>query len=157
MFWVCRLSPAWQNVHCSQFMPQFDSFWLQVVYLTVERRPARNLQHENLQTNFDMFDQSQHLLHTLHKSFLCFSCVFTFLKIIRHNMPKKPIYFLPTSILKWLHKYSPILITFFKCMLIWLLSQYNLTKLFWVKFKTTKLMDNPILALMVISFDMHKF
>ena len=32
----------------------------------------RNLQHETLQTTFDTFDQSQHLLHTLHKSFFAF-------------------------------------------------------------------------------------
>ena len=49
---------------------------------------ARNLQHATSQTTFDTFDQSQHLLHTLHKSFFAFSCIFTFLEIIKRNMPK---------------------------------------------------------------------
>ena len=45
--------------------------------------------------------------------FVCFSCVFTFLKIIKHNTPKMLRYLLPSSILKWLHKNSTILISFF--------------------------------------------
>ena len=46
---------------------------------------------ETSQTTFDMFNQSQHLLYTLHKSFIVlhFSCVFTFLAIIKQNTPKK--------------------------------------------------------------------
>ena len=56
--------------------------------------PARNLQQETSQTTFDTFDQSQHLLHTRHKSFLCFSCTCTFLEMIKHNKLKMlPIYF----------------------------------------------------------------
>ena len=51
---------------------------------------------------------------------------------------KKVAYFLSSSVLKWLHKNSPILISFFKCMLTWQLSQYNLTNLFQMKLKTTK-------------------
>ena len=41
-----------------------------------------------LQIIFDMFDQSEHLLHTQSFFLLCFSCIFTFLEIIKHNMPK---------------------------------------------------------------------
>ena len=89
MSWVCWLSPTWHNIDCSQLMCQFDCCQLQLVYLTVECCPARNLQHKASQTSFDLFSQSQHLLHTLHKSFfLHFSCIFTFLEIIKHNMPK---------------------------------------------------------------------
>ena len=66
-------------------MSQFDRYQLQLVYLTMEHHPARNLQHETLQTTFDTFDQSQHLLHMLHKYVFCVS---TFLEIIKHNMPK---------------------------------------------------------------------
>ena len=40
--------------------------------------------------------------------------------------------------LKWLLKNLLILMFFFKCLVIWQLSQYNQTKLFWMKFKTTK-------------------
>ena len=82
------------------------------VYPTVEHHPARNLQHETLQTTFDMFDQSQYLLHTLEKSFFVFQLCFYFLEIIKHT--KNVVYFLPSSILKWLHKNSPIYISFFK-------------------------------------------
>ena len=90
IFLVCQLSPAWYNVDCSQLMSQFDHYQFQHVYPTMEHRPVKNLQHETSQTTFDTFDQSQHLLHTLHKSFffLHFSCIFTFLEIIKHNMLK---------------------------------------------------------------------
>ena len=67
--------------------------------------------------------------YTVQIFFLSFSCVFTFLEIIKYTIPIMLIYFLPSSILKWLHKNSPVLI-FFKCTLTWQLSQYNLTKLF---------------------------
>ena len=115
----------------------FDRYQLQLVYPTVQHRPARNLQHKASQTTFDMFDQSQHLLHTLHKSFLCFTCVFTFLEIIKHNMLKmlfSPIF----SIKMTIQKFTSFDKFFLKCMLIWQLSQYKLTKLFWMKLKTSK-------------------
>ena len=53
-------------------MSRFDRYLLQLVYLTVEHHPARNLQHETLETTFDTFNQSQHLLRKLHKSFFAF-------------------------------------------------------------------------------------
>ena len=88
IFSVCRLSPMWYNVDCSQLMSQFDRYQLQLVYPTMEHRPTRNLQHKTSQTTSDMFSQSQQLRHTLHKSFLHFSCTFTFLEIIKCNMLK---------------------------------------------------------------------
>ena len=66
----------WYDNDCSQLMSQFDCYQLQLVYPTMEHRPSRNLQHGTLQTIFDMFDQSQDLPHTLHKSFLCVSVEF---------------------------------------------------------------------------------
>ena len=39
------------------------------------------------------------------------------------------MYFFPSSVLKWLHKNTPILIRFFKSMLIQQLSRYNLNKI----------------------------
>ena len=74
----------------------------------------RSLQHETSQTAFYAFGQTQRLLGTLHKSlFVCFSCVFTFLEILQHNIPKMlHIFFHP--VLKWLHKNSPILVSFLK-------------------------------------------
>ena len=71
IFWVCWLSPEWYNVDC-QLTSQLDHYQLQLVYPTVEHRPARNLQLKTSQTNFDTFNQSQHLFHTLHKSFSVF-------------------------------------------------------------------------------------
>ena len=76
IFWVCRLSPTWYNTDCSQFMSRFDRCQLQLVYPTLEHHPARNLQHKTSQTTCDMFNQSQHLLHTPHKSFFCVSVAF---------------------------------------------------------------------------------
>ena len=40
---------------CFQLMSQFGCYQLQLVYLTVEHRPEKNLQHEILQTTFNMF------------------------------------------------------------------------------------------------------
>ena len=45
--------------------------------------------------------------------FVRFSYVFTFLKIIKHDMPKILPFFLPSSTLRWLHKNSPIFISLF--------------------------------------------
>ena len=87
IFWVCRLSPAWYNVDCSQFMSRFDRYQLQLVYPTVEHRLERNLQHETSQTTFDVFSHSISP-YTAQISFLCFSFVSTFLEIINHNMLK---------------------------------------------------------------------
>ena len=72
IFWVCQLSFIWYNVYCSQLMSWFDRYQLQLVYLTVEHHPVRNLQYETSQTNFDRFSQSQHLPHTPHTSFFVF-------------------------------------------------------------------------------------
>ena len=87
IFWACWLSPMWYN-DCSQLMSQFDCYQLQLVYLTMEHRRMRNLQHKASQSTFGMFDQSEHLLHTLHKSFFAFKYLFTFLEIIKHTMLK---------------------------------------------------------------------
>ena len=47
-----RLSPAWYNADCSQLMSQFDCYQLQLVYLTTEHWPVRNLQCKTSQTAF---------------------------------------------------------------------------------------------------------
>ena len=69
---------------------------LQVVCLTVEHRPVGNCQHKTSQTTFDTFVQSQHHLHTLNSLFFPFSCILTFLEIIKHSMPE--CCFLPSII-----------------------------------------------------------
>ena len=92
---------------CSQLMSWFDHYQFQLVFLTMKHCPVKSLQHETT----DTFDQSQHLLHTLHRSFyfFLFGCIFTFLEIIKHNMPKCCFFHL-SSIIKWLQKNSKILI-----------------------------------------------
>ena len=47
VFWVCRLSPTWHNVDCSQLMSQFDCYQLQMVIapwgaLSSKKSPAQN-------------------------------------------------------------------------------------------------------------------
>ena len=71
IFWVYWLSPTWCYIDCSWLMSWFDRYQLQLFYLTMEHHPSRYLQHAVSQITFDTFDQSQHLLHTLHKSFVC--------------------------------------------------------------------------------------
>ena len=119
------------NTDCSQLISWFHHYQLQLVYLTVwEYHLVRNAQHESWQITFDIFYQLLYLSHMLYKS--CFSCIFTFLEMTKHKHWK--CFFLPSSILKCLHKHSPISMFFFKCMMIW----QHLTKLFWMKLKITK-------------------
>ena len=91
IFWVCWLSPAWYNIYYSPLTSQFGG------YQTVEHRLVRKLHHETLHTPLHTLDKSQHLLYTLHKSFFgCFSCFFTFLEIINHNMLKILLFYIFT-------------------------------------------------------------
>ena len=60
IFFVWWLSPALNNIDYSQLMSQFDCCQSQLAYPTMEHCLVRNLQHETLQTTFDMFNQSQH-------------------------------------------------------------------------------------------------
>ena len=95
-------------------MSGFDLYRLQLVFPTVEHHPARDLQRETLQTTVDMFCRSQHLLHTLHtSSFWHLSCIFTFLGLIKHNMPEMSLIVFHLQYLKWLHKNLPIFDKFF--------------------------------------------
>ena len=120
---LCQLSAAWYNVDCSHLILRFDRCQLKRVYQAVEHCPTRNLQHETLQTTSDPFSQSTApFLYAAQIYVLHFSCIFPFLEIIKHNIPKC-FFFLPCSVLKWLHKNSLILISFFKCTLIWHLSR----------------------------------
>ena len=100
--------------------------------------PKCQLYQETLQTTFDMLDHASHSTFSIHCTnlFLCFSWVFTFVEIVKHNMPKMCI----SSIfnIKMATQKFTNFDVFLKCVLIWQLSQYNLTKLFQMKLKTTK-------------------
>ena len=110
IFWVCLLSPLWYNIDHSQLMSQFDSYQLQLVYPTMEWEISSMKLRKPLLTH-----SISHSIFSIHCTnvFLYFSCVFTFLEIIKHDMPKMLLFFLPSSILKWLHKNLPILKSFF--------------------------------------------
>ena len=137
IFWVCWLSLMWYNVDCSQLMSQFDRYQLQLIYPTMQHCPLRNLQHETSQSTFDTFNQSQHLLHTLHKSSLAFQLHFTLLEIIKHNMPKMLLF---SFHLQYLNGYTKV--HQFWCFFLMHADMtaviYYLTKLFWMKLRTTK-------------------
>ena len=123
----------WGTPARAQLMSLHDHYQLQLFYLTVEHSPERNLQHETLQTTVDLFDQPQHLLHTLHNSFLLhFSCVFIFIGIIKHNIWKCWIFSSIFNIKMATQKFTNFDEFFFYAQ-IWQLSQCNLTKLFWMK------------------------
>ena len=72
------------------------------------------------------FNHTWHFIHTPHKSFLCFSCIFTFLEIIKHNMPKILLFSSTFNSKMATQKFTNFDKFFFKCTLIWQLSQYNL-------------------------------
>ena len=76
IFWVYELFPTWCNADCySPLMFQFDCQQLQLLYPTMVHHAVRNFHHKASKNTFDTVSQSQHLLHTLHKSF-CFSVPF---------------------------------------------------------------------------------
>ena len=128
-------------------MFQFDHCQLPLTYMMVQHHPGRNPQHENLQTTFDMFGQSQQLLQTLYKSFfvfLHFSWVFTFLEIIKHIMPKCCLFSSICNIKMAMQKFTNFDKSF-KCKLTWQLSQCNLTTVFQMKLKTIKHYYSPLL------------
>ena len=92
IFWVCRLSPMWYNIDCSQLMSWFDCCQLQFVSLTVEH------QQEIFSTKLSkplltcLISHSTFCIHYTNL-FLCFSWVFTFLEIIKQNMLKMSLIF----------------------------------------------------------------
>ena len=96
LIWIFRIfgiSTMWCNVDCSQLMSQFDHCQLQLVYPTTEHCPERNLQdkiHKPLLTR-----SISHSTFSIHCTnlFLHFSCVFTFLEIIKLEM--LPTFFHP--------------------------------------------------------------
>ena len=125
IFWVC-LSPTWYNSDCSQLMSQFGH-WSTWLWSIIQREISSTKLRKPLLTC-----SISHSTFSIHRTnpFLCFSGIFTFLEITKHNYAKSVAFFLPSSILKWLHKNSPILISFFK--------MHVDISLFQMKLKTTK-------------------
>ena len=64
-----------------------------------------------------------HSTFSIHRTnlFVCFSCVFTFLEIMKHNMPKMLLFSSIFSIKMATQKFTNFDV-FFKCTLIWQLS-----------------------------------
>ena len=120
-----------------QLMYWFDHCQLQLVRsLTLEHCPTRNLPHKISQTSFNTFDQWQYLLCTLHKSFFfCFSVAFLPF-LIKHNMPKCCFFSSLFNIKMSTQKFTNFDFFLNRCTVRWQLSQYNLTKLCWMKLKT---------------------
>ena len=84
---------------------------------------------------------------TLCKSFcvcVCFSYIFTFLEIIKHNTSKCHSFSSIFNIKVAMKKFTNFDNFLKKSMLIWQLPQYNLTKLFWMKLKTTKCYESHL-------------
>ena len=73
------------NIACFPWMSQFNCYHLQLVYLTMEHHPLRNLWHKTVQTTLETFDESQHLC-TMHSIFffLPYICSFIFLEKMKH-------------------------------------------------------------------------
>ena len=135
IFWVCWASPAWYNVDCSQFMSQLDHCQFQLVHLTMSI-VQWEISSMKLRKPLLTFSHSIFSIHCANL-FLHFSCIFTFLEIIKHNMLKMLHIFFHLQY-QWLYKKFTNFDVFLKCMLIWQLSQYNLTKLLWMKLKITQ-------------------
>ena len=89
IFWVCQLSPMWYNTDFSINVPIWSLLLLTRLCNHGTSCSAKKIQDKTSQITFDTFDQSQHLLNILKKSFfVCLSCIFTFLEIIKHHMSK---------------------------------------------------------------------
>ena len=95
IFWVCWPCPAWFNIRrdCSQLRSQFDCYQLQLLFSNV----AKDIQWEVSSPEFaSHFDTSvSHSTFSIHcrNLTLHFSCIFTFLEIIKHNMQKMLLFF----------------------------------------------------------------
>ena len=74
MFWVCLPSPIWCNGDHSQclYLIAINFNWSTWLWSIIQW----NLQHKTSQTTFDVFNQSQHLLYSLHKPFFAFQLHF---------------------------------------------------------------------------------
>lgn len=112
--------------------------------LSSKKSPAQNF------TNyFDKLDQLQHLLHTLHKYIFAFwLCYLSWNNTAWYA--ENFASFLPSSIVKWLYKNSPILVS---CFLFQMHADtravtYNLTKLFRMKLKTAILQKKNLMNLL---------
>ena len=90
--WVCSLSPVWYDIDCSQLKLWCHCHQFQLVYQTVEYRPVRNIQHETLQTTFDMLVQLQHILYKLYKSLPVLFFVFQLLFYLSWNINNETKY-----------------------------------------------------------------
>ena len=102
IFWVCQLSPTWYDIDCSQLMSWCDRYQLQLVYPTIEHCPGRN---------YPAWNSSSHFWHiwsvtarSLFTAQIFFSLHFYFSWNNKAQYAKNVVHFLPSSILKWLHK-----------------------------------------------------
>ena len=130
IFLLYRLSPMWCNIDCSHLMSQFDCYQLQLIYLTLEHCPVKissTKLHKPLLTHLIGHSTFSTPCTNL---FLCFSCIFTFLEIIKSWMHWKFCIFSSMFNIKMaaqkftnFNKYS------FKCMLVWQLSQIQSNKI----------------------------
>ena len=99
-------------------------FWSLSTSTGLSDLPVRNLQHETSQTTFDLFDQSQHLLHTAEIFLKNFGCIFIFLEIMKHNMLKMLLFSSIFNINGYTNTHQ--FWSFLKCML----TQFNLQNCF---------------------------
>ena len=85
-----------------------------LVYLTLEHHPTRNPQ-QKLCTPL-LTHSISHSTFSIHHAnlFLCFSCVFSFLEVIKYNMPRM-LLFPSIFYIKMATQKSPILMFFKKC------------------------------------------
>ena len=93
IFWVCRLSPMWYNVDCFQLL-----FWCDCHQLNWSTLRWSIVQQEISSTKLHKPPLTHSISHSTFSIyctnlFLHFSCVFTFLEITKHNMPKMLLFF----------------------------------------------------------------
>ena len=96
IFGVCQLSPTWYNVDCSQLM-----FWMFLIDLITINFNCSTRLWSIIQREIASVKLRKPLLtHSISHSifthctslFFCFSCVLTFLEIIKHNMLKMCVF-----------------------------------------------------------------
>ena len=121
IFWVCRLSPTLYNIDRSQCLNliAINSTGLpNCGASSSERFAAQNFANHFWHVRVSHSTFSTHCTNL----FLRFSCVFTFLEIIKHNMPKMLFFSSIFNIKMATEKFTNFDKSFFKCTLIWQLS-----------------------------------
>ena len=92
IFWICQVSPAWYNIDHSQYLHliTINLSWSARSWSIIQQDTSSMKHRKPVLTC--LISPSTFSIHCTNL-FWHFSCIFTFLKIIKHNMPERLLFF----------------------------------------------------------------